>query len=207
MYSARITLSHLNFVVTASVPSSILVHGSFTIVRLPHLIHLSQCGEQLFISVENDEPGIMKPGHCFTIEVHFELIVGLFCLTSRQANNHPRKEPSRMDFPWWMDCFHQGTCLLQIGWCGEMSIYIELCTECPSRAYGPHHGFGSWGSDRVSWIATSIRMEDEQFTRIDVWILLVHSRINFLIADRRYNERYRSGYTNVSKSQNASLTD
>jgi len=110
-----------------------------------------------FISVENDEPGIMKPGHCFTIEVPLELIVELFCLISQQAHYHPRKEPSRMDFPWWMDCLHRGTCLLQIGWCVEMTMHIELWTECPSRAYGPHHELGSWGSDRVRWTANWIR--------------------------------------------------
>jgi len=98
MYSARITQSHLNFVVMASAHSSTLTHGSFIIVRLPHLIHLSQENNLHFCRKRrtwNHEARSLFHGR----GTFFKLTVGLFCLTSQQADYHRRKEPSRMDFP------------------------------------------------------------------------------------------------------------
>lgn len=51
----------------------------------------------------NDEPGVMLPGHCFTIEVC--VLVpnaspnALKLLTGVLANHHRRPGPNRLDFP------------------------------------------------------------------------------------------------------------
>jgi len=76
-----------------SVSSQFCGHGIGTFFHTrPWIFHHSKIASphspvsrriETFISVENDEPGVMKPGHCFTIEVLFKLIVGLPCLTTQ----------------------------------------------------------------------------------------------------------------------------
>lgn len=61
---------HPNLPATVLEHSFTLVPGSFIIVR--HYQTSAIRAHIFFISLlheENDEPGIMKPGHCFTIEV------------------------------------------------------------------------------------------------------------------------------------------
>ena len=58
----------------------------------------------LSVVAVNDEPGIMEPGHCFTIEVgsDFWLPWGIYLLICLTACNYSRFEPTRVDISRWL---------------------------------------------------------------------------------------------------------
>lgn len=89
---------------TVSEGRSISVLGYTIHVTLASLLAFTSFAPLMRLVTVNDEPGTMRPGHCFTIEVWGLLggsvsLVVLTVVFATAALHRPRIEPQSMDIP------------------------------------------------------------------------------------------------------------
>jgi hypothetical protein len=108
--------------------------------------------QHLLIVVVNDEPGIMEPGHCFTIEVGsgFGLFAGY---TELFDSLRLFKVQTPVDGYFQMAGRPQPKCVIfALNTHLTLIFGLELRSKCPGRAHDPHHR--KWGGRAYTLMRT-----------------------------------------------------